>query len=170
MFKRMMLAIFVFSFGLVWAGAQEKPTLVVHAFKVAPGVTFPYDMGQLQSQTIAELKDKDGTRFDVTPDAPATQARVYTLDGEVVEWHKGNTAERMIIAMGSVAGRENAKIHYWLTDKDGKKVFENTDTIRQLFMRNGHEKSVGMLARPFGDKISERLKEAKLAPETVAGQ
>jgi hypothetical protein len=61
-----------------------------------------------------------------------------------------------------VAGRENAKIHYWLTDKDGKKVFEQTDTIRQLFMCNAHEKSSGTLATPFADKLSERLKEAKL--------
>jgi hypothetical protein len=35
-------------------------------------------------------------------------ASVCTLDGEVLEWHKGNTAERMLIAAGPVAGRENA--------------------------------------------------------------
>jgi len=64
-----------------------------------------------------------------------------------------------------VGGRENAKIHFWLTDKDGKKVFETTDVIRQLWMRNGHEKSTGMLIRQFGDKIVERLKEAKLTPQ-----
>jgi FKBP-type peptidyl-prolyl cis-trans isomerase 2 len=69
-----------------------------------------------------------------------------------------------------VAGRENAKIHYWLTDKDGKKVFEHTDTIRQTFMENGHEKSVGTLARPFAGKVSDRLKGVKLAPEGVSGQ
>ena len=76
--------------------------------------------------------------------------------------------ERMTIAMGSVAGRENAKIHFWLTDKDGKKVFEATETIRQQFMRNAHEKSSGMLAQPFVEKISERLKAATLAPIGVA--
>jgi hypothetical protein len=69
----------------------------------------------------------------------------------------------MLIAGGSVAGRENAKIHFWLTDKDGKKVLEQTDTIRQLFMRNKHEKSTGMLARPFREKIAERLKDAKVS-------
>lgn len=142
--------------------AQDKPALVVHAFTLASGVNFPYDMKDLQSQAIGEIKTKDGDQFDVVSDAPANQARVYILDGEILEWHKGNTAERMLIAAGSVAGRENAKIHYWLTDKEGKKVFEQTDTIRQLFMRNGHEKSVGTLARPFGDKVSERLKDAKL--------
>src|ERR1035438_2113912 len=106
-------------------------------------------MKDLQSQAVGEIKGKNSDQFNVIDEAAPTQARVYTLDGEVLEWHKGNTAERMLIAAGSVAGRENAKIHYWLTDKDGKKVFEQTDTVRQLFMRNGHEKSTGTLARPF---------------------
>ena len=170
MFKRMSLIIFVIALGFVTGRAQDKRTLVVHAFTVASGVKFPYDMGQLQTQTIAELKDKDGTQFDFVPDAAANQPRGYVLDGEVIEWHKVNTAERMIIAMGSVAGRENAKIHYWLTDKDGEKVFEQTDTIRQLWMQNGHEKSVGTLAKPFALKVSDRLKEAKLTPESAPGQ
>jgi hypothetical protein len=109
---------------------------VVHAFTVASGANFPYDMKDLRTQAIVELKSKNGGQFNVVNEAASSQARVYVLDGEVTEWHKGNTAERMLIAAGSVAGRENAKIHYWLTDKDGKKVFEQTDTIRQLFMRN----------------------------------
>jgi hypothetical protein len=155
-------AIFVAAMGLVSARAQDKPAIVVHAFTQASGVQFPYDMGQLQTQAIAMLKDKDGNLFDAVPAAPASPDRVYILDGEVLEWHKGNTAERLLIAAGSVAGRENAKIHFWLTDKDGKKVFENTDTIRQGFMKNTHEKSVGTLATPFAEKLTERLKEAKL--------
>lgn len=116
------------------------------------------------------LKAKDGTLFDAIPAAPTGQARVYTLNGEILEWHKGNTAERMLIAMGSVAGRENAKIHYWLTDEGGKKIFENTDTIRQGFMKNKREKSVGTLATPFSEKLAERLKQVKLAPESGPGQ
>jgi len=170
MFKRMILVIFVVSLGLLSARAQDKPALVVHAFTVASGVNFPYEMNQLQTQAIEEIKAKDGEQFNVISDAPPNQARVYTLDGEILEWHKGNTAERLVIAMGSVAGRENAKIHYWLTDKDGKKVFEQTDTIRQLFMRNGHEKSVGTLARPFAEKVAERLKDTKLVAEGVPAQ
>jgi hypothetical protein len=102
-------------------------------------------MKDLQAQAIAELKTKNGDEFNAVNEVPSDQARVYVLDGEVVEWHNGNVAEQMLIAGGSVAGRENAKIHYWLTDKDGKKVFEQTDTIRQLFMRNAHEKSSGTL-------------------------
>ena len=163
MFKRMALVIFVVALGFVPARAQEKPALVVHAFTIASGVNFPYDMKDLQAQAIGEIKAKDGEQFDVVSDAPPNLARVYILDGEVLEWHKGNTAERMLIAAGTVAGRENAKIHFWLTDKDGKKVLEQTDTIRQLFMRNKHEKSTGMLARPFREKIAERLKDAKVS-------
>jgi len=151
--------------GLVPACAQDKPVLVVHAFTVASGVTFPYDMRDLQTQAIVELKSKNGAQFTVVDQALSSQAHVYVLDGEVTEWHKGNTAERLLIAAGSVAGRENARIHYWLTDKDGKKVFEQTDTIRQLFMRNAHERSAGTLVKPFGDKISERLSAAKLGNE-----
>ena len=165
MFKPMMPVIFVAALRFVPACAQDKPAIVVHPFVVASDVKFPYDMSQLQTHTVEMLKDKDGAFFDAVAAAPAGPGRVYILDGEVLEWHKGNTAERMLIAMGSVAGRENAKIHYWLTDKDGKKVFENTDTIRQGFMKNKHEKSVGTLANPFAEKLAERLKEAKLAPE-----
>jgi hypothetical protein len=149
--------------GLVPVRAQEKPALVVHAFTVASGVKFPYDMNDLQTQTIGEIKAKNGDQFAEITDARSNQARVYILDGEVLEWHKGNTAERMLIAAGTVAGRENAKIHFWLTDKDGKKGFEQTDVVRQLFMRNKHEKSTRMLARPFGEKIAERLKDAKVS-------
>ena len=163
MFKRMILVVFVVALGLAPALAQEKPALAVHGFTVATGVKFPYEMTLLQDQAIAALKDKDGALFDVGRDAPPGQARVYILDGIVLEWHKGNTAERMLLAAGSVAGRENAKIHYWLSDKDGKKIFEHTDTIRQGFMSNTHEKNSGTLGQPFGEKIAERLKEAKLA-------
>jgi hypothetical protein len=163
MFKPMTLVLFVVALGLVPARAQEKPALVVHAFTVASGVSFVYDMSQLQTQTIAELKDKDGSQFDFAPEAPANQARVYVLDGEVMEWHKGNTAARMLVAKSSGAAPGSAKIRYWLTDKDGKKVFEQTDTIRQTRMENGHE-SAGTLAPPFAAKVVERLQGAKLAP------
>ena len=162
MFKPIMTVIFVAALGLLPACAQDKPAIVVHAFTLASGVTFPYDMNQLQTHAIAMLKDKDGTLFDAVTDPPTGPVRVLFLDGEILEWHKGNTAERMLLAMGSVAGWENAKIRYWLADKDGKKIFENTDTIRQGFMKNGHEKSVGTLATPFAEKLTERLKAAKL--------
>ena len=69
----------------------------------------------------------------------------------------------MLIAAGSVAGRENAKIHFWLTNKDGKKVFETTDIVRSLWLLNKKVKSTRMRARPFREKIAERLKDAKIS-------
>src|SRR5712664_3027301 len=76
------------------------------------------------------------------------------------EWHPGNRAKRWVVGMGS--GRETAKIHYWLTDASGKKVFDHTDTNRAAFWGNGYADSVGQLAQPFADKIADRLAEAKL--------
>ncbi|MGD0841770.1 MAG: DUF4410 domain-containing protein [Candidatus Acidiferrales bacterium] len=168
MCRRLALVLFAISLGFVPARAQDKPTIVVHVFTIASGVKCPYDMTQLQAEAIAELKTQDAAQFNVVSDAVPNQTQVYTLDGEILEWHKGNVVERMTIAMGSVAGRENAKIHYWLTDKDGKKVFESTDIIRQIWMDNAKEQSTGTLGRPFGDKIADRLKEAKLVPAASA--
>ena len=59
----------------------------------------------------------------------------------------------MLVGMGT--GRETAVIHYWLTDKTGKKVFEHTDTIRAAFWGNAYAGSVGQLAQPFADKIAD---------------
>jgi len=145
------------------APSQAKPSLVVNLFTVAGDVNWPYDFKQLQLQTITELKIKDGPQFEVVSDASKENSgKVYVLDGEVLEWHPGNRAARMMVGYGS--GRETAKIHYWLTDvASGKKVFEHTDAIRQAFWGNAYANSVGQLAQPFADKIAVRLKEAKLA-------
>lgn len=144
----------------VEAGAT-KPVLVVRAFQLAPGLTWPYDMKQLKSQTIAELKIKDGEHFRVIGEPPGKpEATVYTLHGEVVFWHAGNRAQRMLVGLGS--GRETAKIHYWLVDENGKRIFDHVDTIRQAFWGNAYANSVGQLAQPFADKIAKRLAEAKL--------
>ncbi len=151
------------SIPLIAHGASaERPSIVVNTFTLANGVTWPYDFKQLQRQTLTELKVKDGLQFDVVPEAPQdTAGKVYVLDGEVLAWHAGNRAERMMVGYGS--GRETAKIHYWLTDaKTGKRVFEHTDTIRQAYWGNEYANSVGQLAQPFADKIAVRLKEAKL--------
>src|ERR1700740_2461895 len=121
MTKRLFLFAFLLALVSVPASAQSKPVIVVGTFAIANGVSWPYDVKQLQAQTVVELKIKDGQNFDVTTEAP-TQADVkaYALEGEVVEWHAGNKATRMVVGMGS--GRETAKIHYWLTDaSSGKK-------------------------------------------------
>jgi len=140
--------------------AQEKPAIVVHPFTTATGVSWPYDMKQMVIQTVAELQTKDGKKFDVSAEAPAGRAHVYTLDGKVLEWNPGNRAKRMLVGFGS--GRETAKIHYWLSDEAGKKLFEHEDIIRAEFWGNAYVGSVGQLAQPFADKIATRLNEAKL--------
>lgn len=140
--------------------AQEKPAIVVHLFTTATGVSWPYDMKQMVIQTVAELQTKDRKKFDVSAEAPAGRTHVYTLEGQVLEWNPGNRAKRMLVGFGS--GRETAKIHYWLSDETGKKVFEHEDIIRAEFWGNAYVGSVGQLAHPFADKIATRLNEAKL--------
>ena len=56
------------------ARAQDKPALLVHAFTLASGVDFPYDMKDLQTQTIGEIKAEDGEQFDAVSDAPSAGA------------------------------------------------------------------------------------------------
>ena len=79
---------------------------------------------QLQSQTLAELRSKSEGKIDVLTGLPETpRTHTYTLGGEVLSWRPGNRAKRMIVGLGS--GRETAEIHYWLTDEQGKRVFEH---------------------------------------------
>jgi len=146
---------------IVEGAEQSKPTIILDTFVLPAGVSWPYDMNQLKIETLSELIRKDGQYFFVLPE-PVKDAKgaVYTLGGEVLEWHAGNRAKRMLVGMGT--GRETARIHYWLTDISGKRVFDHTDTIRQAFLGNAYARSVGQLAQPFADKIAERLKEAKL--------
>jgi hypothetical protein len=158
--KKLFLVAFLLALAPTLLQAQEKKSLVVNTFTVAANVPFPYDLKQLQIQTVTELKIKDSQYFDVAAEVPAGQTAAYTLDGEIKSWHAGNRAKRMMVGMGS--GRETAEIHYWLTDASGKKAFEHTDTIRQAFWGNAYANSVGQLAQPFADKIADRLREAKL--------
>jgi Domain of unknown function (DUF4410) len=159
MTKKLAVLALALAFLPIHVHAQNKPTLLVQPFTVASTVPWPYDMHQLQLETAAELKVKDGDHFEVVTDPPSAPAHLYKLQGEVLEWHAGNRATRMFVGMGS--GRETAKIHYWLIDEDGKKVFDHTDTIRADFWGNEYAGSVGELAHPFADKIAARLQDAK---------
>jgi len=141
--------------------ASKKPAIVVTAFTVAPNVAWPYDMQEMQRQTVAELKAKFITQFDVVAEAPvAAGGHIYTLSGEIVAWRAGNAAKRWIVGMGS--GREAADIHYWLTDEAGKRIMDKKDTIRAEFWGNAYAGSVGQLSHPFASKISHRIEDAKL--------
>jgi hypothetical protein len=140
---------------------SSQPAVVVREFSVNEKTGWPYDVKQLQSQSVAELKAKCGGRIDVLVGLPATpRMHTYTLEGEILSWHPGSRAKRMVVGMGS--GRESAEIHYWLTDEQGKKVFDHKDTIRAEFWGNAYASSVGELAHPFASKIADRLAEAKL--------
>jgi hypothetical protein len=157
------VAVLVLVFWGLWAPlirAQEKPTIIVHPFTMTSGVSWPYDMQKLTVQTLAELQNKNKKKFDILAETPTGQNRYFMLDGEVLQWHPGNRAERFVVGMG--AGRETAKIRYWLTDNSGKKVFEHEDTIRAEYWGNQYADSVGQLAHPFADKIAIRLGQAKL--------
>lgn len=140
---------------------SARPAVIVQEFSVSEKTGWPYDLKQLQSQTVAELRAKSGEHLDVLVGTPAT-ARIHTywLEGEISSWRPGNRAKRVMIGMGS--GRESAEIHYWLTDEQGKRVFEHKDSIRAEFWGNAYEGSVGQLAHPFASKIASRLAEAKL--------
>jgi len=140
--------------------AQGKPVLVVQLFTVASGVTLPYDMKLLQTQAVAEFKVSLGKDFDIVADAPTTTGgNVYTLDAEITGWKAGNAATRFLVGMGS--GRESADVKYRVTDGSGKAVVDRKDTIRTNFAAQGAGSS-GTLAHPFAEKISEKIKDAKL--------
>ena len=135
------------------AFTQTQAQVVVQEFKSK--VDFPYDLKQLQTQTVVELKKRNISTAETNG--------AYSLEGEILEWHAGNRATRLIVGMGS--GRETAKIHYWLTDRNGKKVFEHTDTIRQSVWGGGYAPSAGQLVQPFAVKIAERVAESKVFKE-----
>jgi hypothetical protein len=140
---------------------SSQSAVIVREFSVNEKTGWPYDVKRLQSQSVAELKAKCGGRIDVLVGPPATQRiHTYTLEGEIVSWRPGSRAKRLVVGMGS--GREAAAIHYWLTDEQGKKVFDHKDTIRAEFWGNAYASSVGELAHPFASKIADRLAEAKL--------
>jgi len=140
--------------------SQTKPRLVVNAFTKADGVELPYDMAIIQSQLVAELKVMIGKDFEVASSAPASpEGTVYTLDGQFKAWHPGNAAKRMIVGLGS--GRESSDISYQVADATGSKVVARQDTIRTNFYSQ-NAGSTGTLAHPIAQKISERIRDAKL--------
>lgn len=158
--KHVLVVLAFFALATVTLKAQEKPAIVVQPFKTAAGVSWPYDMKQLVVQTVAEVQHKNRTKYDVSAEVPAGRTHVYKLEGEVLEWNPGNRAMRVLVKFGT--GRETAKIHYWLIDDTGKRVFEHEDIIRQEYIGSIDASSVGQLPHPFADKIAKRLSEAKL--------
>lgn len=141
------------------AQTEEKITIVVNQFTIAQGVQWPYDLKQLQMATVAELKAKCSDRAVVVTEMPLNTEKVLALDGQILSWKAGNRAARLMVGLG--AGRESAKIDYYLTDSSGKKVFNHTDTIRQSVWGGGYTPSVGELVQPFANKIAGRISDSK---------
>ena len=138
---------------------QKKITIVVREFSVAKGVQWPYSTQQLQKATVAELVTKCGNRVKPVTVAPENKEKVLFLEGEIISWKAGNRAKRLMIGLGS--GRETAKIHFYLKDSSGKKVYEHTDTIRQSVWGGGYAPSAGELMQPFANKIAKRISESR---------
>ena len=108
-------------------------------------------MKQMQLQTITELKIKDGQTFEVVSETPqqGSGSKVYLLDGEVLAWHAGNRATRLMVGMGS--GRETAKIHYWL---DGPR--EREESVRTC--RHNSPSLLGQRLRELGWTVGATLR------------
>jgi uncharacterized protein DUF4410 len=140
--------------------AQQRPIMVVNVFNAAEGVELPYDLKQLHGQLVAEFKTMLGKQYEVVTEAPSeADGSVYTLDATITEWRAGNAAKRLLVGMGS--GRESSDIAYEVIDRSGKKVLERKDTIRTNFYSQGAGSS-GTLAHPIAQKISDRIKDARL--------
>ena len=159
--KKLWLLVFALALASIALSAeQNKPVLVVKVFTTSPGVTLPYDMKQMQAQLVAEFKTMLGKEFDIVAEAPtAPQGTVYTLEGEITAWHPGNAAKRIIVGLGS--GRETTDIQYRVADGTGKKVVDHKDTVRTNFYSQGAG-STGTLGHPIAQKITERIKDAKV--------
>ena len=155
--------LFLFLFALLatalLSAQATKPVIVVKTFTTSSNVSWPYDMKQMQTQMLAELKAKLGNRFEIVSEAPTEAKNVYILEGEVIGWRAGNRAKRFLVGMGS--GREAADVRYWVTNEKKDKVCEHKDTIRAEFWGNAYAASVGELAHPLADKVAKRIAESK---------
>src|SRR5690348_1888623 len=64
---------------------ESRPVVIVQEFSVSQKTGWPYDVKQLQSETVAELRAKSPDKFDVLVGTPETaRIHTYTLDGEIL--------------------------------------------------------------------------------------
>ena len=158
--KNCLLGLLFVAVSTVGVASQSKPLIVVQPFTTARGVELPYDLKVMHAQLVAELKVMLGRQFDVVPEAPASPTdRVYTLEGEITGWRPGNAAKRILVGLGS--GREASDMAYRLSDGSGRRVLDQTDTIRTNFYSQAAG-STGTLTHPIAQKIAERIKDARL--------
>lgn len=157
---RTSVLVVVFALSAVVLSAQVKPVIVVQALTSAPGIELPYDLKSMQGQLVAELRVMLGKQFDVVAEPAASSPdAVYTLECEIAGWRPGNAAKRLVVGLGS--GREASDLRYRVTDRSGKTILERSDTVRTNYYSQAAG-STGTLAHPIAQKISERIKDAKL--------
>jgi len=95
MMKRMLPILMFVALLPFAASAADNPVLVFHAFTMASGTTWPYDLKQMQTEAVGELQAKFGKKFDIVAEVPSQpHGKIYTLDGEVTGWRPGNRLER----------------------------------------------------------------------------
>jgi hypothetical protein len=156
----LLLCVVLVALFTVGVASQSKPLIHVQPFSTAPGVELPYDLTVMRAQLVAELKVMLGRQYDVTAESPASSTdRVYTLQGEITGWRPGNAAKRILVGLGS--GREASDIAYRLSDGSGRRVFDQTDTVRTNFYSQAAG-STGTLTHPIAQKIAERIKKTRL--------
>ena len=109
--------------------SQGKTALVVDTFTAAPSMAWPYDMKLLQTETVAELRAKDGQKFNIGAEAAADGTPGYRLQGEVTEWHPGNRHDSLLVG-----------------DRDGEKGFRPH--------RHHSRRVLGQRLRWLGGRIS----------------
>lgn len=158
--KRILFVLLALSVLPLASRTQQKPCIIVKPFQKSAEVPWPYDPAKMAEQTAAQLQLKLIKNFTATTEPSQTCATPYVLEGEILAWHPGNRAKRVLVGAGT--GRENAKIRFWFDDNSGKRIFKHEDTIRAEFWGNEYANSVGQLAGPFAAKIAGRLHEAKL--------
>ena len=67
--KVAVLVLVLWGFWVPFLQAQERPVIVVRPFTMASGVSWPYDMQRMTSQTLAELQTKDGKKYELSAEA-----------------------------------------------------------------------------------------------------
>jgi hypothetical protein len=147
--------------GAIRPAAGGKPVVVIAAFTSGSGVNWPYDMGQLQSQTIRLLNARGQLRqrFDLMDEKPSTARTVYMLSGEVLSWR----AEPPRAGAPAGAGpAESAEIRYRLVDPSGAKLFEQRETIRIAAATVPAARSVSQVAEPLATTLAGRLDAVKV--------
>jgi len=105
---------------------KAAPTIVVDQFTAKTGVDWPYDFKLLQTELVNKIKKKAGDKAMVGANAPAGSTEIYKLDGEITRMFQQNDLDGH--SGGVSSNTEVISVHYWLTDGNGKKVFDKSST------------------------------------------